>query len=170
MDIFLLKIIDENGEEVWDENIEEVRNIIGYIHIDSFAKFATKNNLSIPLFTDEEAALSLASINYISILNLRNTGYLLYLPKACSEQQINYFKNVLPFYKEEEKNKYIEVAIYSKEPLYYNHKNFRDLVIEEEIDILEGRKKNKTLVTELLEEELARQKKIIESKKEANKF
>ena len=85
MDIFLLKIIDENGEEVWDENIEEVRNIIGYIHIDSFAKFATKNNLSIPLFTDEEAALSLASINYISILNLRSTGYLLYLPEICSE-------------------------------------------------------------------------------------
>ena len=39
------------------------------------------------------------------------------------------------------------------------------MVIEEEIDILEGRKKNKTLVTELLEEELARQKEIIESKK-----
>ena len=67
--------------------------------------------------------------------------------------------------KKKRKNKYIEAAIYSKEPLYYNHKNYRDMVIEEEIDILEGRKKNKTLVTELLEEELARQKKIIESKK-----
>ncbi len=109
--------------------------------------------------------MSLASINYISILNLRSTGYLLYLPEICSEEQINYLENVLPFYKEEEKNKYIEVAIYSKEPLYYNHKNYRDLVIEEEIDILEGRKKNKALVTELLEAELARQKEIIESKK-----
>ena len=159
MDNFLLKIIDENGEEVWDDKFK-----LGYVHLDSFRKFATKNNLNISLSTDETAALSLASINYISILNLR-VGYLLYLPEICNEQQINYFKNVLPFYKEEEKNKYIEVAIYSKEPLYYNHKNFRDLVIEEEIDILEGRKKNKTLVTELLEEELARQKEIIESKK-----
>ena len=159
MDNFLLKIIDENGEEVWDDKFK-----LGYVHLDSFRKFATKNNLDISLSTDEAAALSLASINYISILNLR-VGYLLYFPKICSEEQINYLENVLPFYKEEEKDKYVEVAIYSKEPLYYNHKNYRDLVIEEEIDILEGRKKNKTLVTELLEEELARQKEIIESKK-----
>ena len=159
MDNFLLKIIDENGEEAWDDKFK-----LGYVHLDSFRKFAAKNNLNISLSTDEAAALSLASINYISILNLR-VGYLLYLPENCSEKQINYLENVLPFYKEEEKNKYIEVAIYSKEPLYYNHKNYRDLVIEEEIDILEGRKKNKTLVTELLEEELARQKEIIESKK-----
>lgn len=159
MDNFLLKIIDENGEEVWDDKFK-----LGYVHLDSFRKFATKNNLSISLSTDETAALSLASINYISILNLR-VGYLLYFPEICSEEQINYLENVLPFYKEEEKNKYIEAAIYSKEPLYYNHKNFRDLVIEEEIDILEGRKKNKALVTELLEAELARQKEIIESKK-----
>ena len=160
MDNFLLKIIDENGEEVWDDKFK-----LGYVHLDSFRKFATKNNLDISLSTDEAAALSLASINYISILNLR-VGYLLYFPEICSEEQINYLENVLPFYKEEEKNKYIEAAIYSKEPLYYNHKNYRDLVIEEEIDILEGRKKNKTLVTELLEEELARQKEIIESKKD----
>lgn len=160
MDNFLLKIIDDNGKEVWDDKFK-----LMYVHLDSFAKFATKNNLSISLSTDEAAALSLASINYISILNLRSTGYLLYLPEFCSEEQINYLENVLPFYKEEEKNKYIEVAIYSKEPLYYNHKNYRDLVIEEEIDILEGRKKNKALVTELLEAELARQKEIIESKK-----
>lgn len=159
MDNFLLKIIDENGEEVWNDKFK-----LGYVHLDSFRKFATKNNLSISLSTDEAAALSLASINYISILNLR-VGYLLYFPEICSEEQINYLENILPFYKEEEKNKYIEAAIYSKEPLYYNHKNYRDLVIEEEIDILEGKKKNKTLVTELLEEELARQKKIIESKK-----
>ena len=160
MDNFLLKIIDENGEEVWNDKFK-----LGYVHLDSFRKFATKNNLNISLSTDETAALSLASINYISILNLR-VGYLLYLPETCSEEQINYLENVLPFYKEEEKNKYIEAAIYSKEPLYYNHKNYRDLVIEEEIDILEGRKKNKTLVTELLEEELARQKELIESKKD----
>ena len=160
MDNFLLKIIDNNGKEVWNDKFK-----LGYVHLDSFRKFADLNNLNISLSTDEEAALSLASINYISILNLR-VGYLLYFPEICSEEQINYLENVLPFYKEEEKNKYIEAAIYSKEPLYYNHKNYRDLVIEEEIDILEGRKKNKTLVTELLEEELARQKELIESKKD----
>ena len=159
MDNFLLKIIDENGEEVWNDKFK-----LGYVHLDSFRKFATKNNLDISLSTDEAAALSLASINYISILNLR-VGYLLYLPETCSEAQINYLKNVLPFYKEEEKDKYVEVAIYSKEPLYYNHKKYRDLYIEDEIDILEGKKKKETLVTELLEEELARQKEIIESKK-----
>lgn len=159
MDNFLLKIIDENGEEVWNDKFK-----LGYVHLDSFRKFATKNNLNISLSTDEAAALSLASINYISILNLR-VGYLLYLPETCSEEQINYLKNVLPFYKEEEKDKYVEVAIYSKEPLYYNHKKYRDLYIEDGIDILEGKKKKETLVTELLEEELTRQKEIIESKK-----
>ncbi len=158
MDNFLLKIIDENGEEVWNDKFK-----FGYVHLDSFRKFATKNNLSISLSTDEASALSVASINYISILNLR-VGYLLYLPEACSKEQINYLENVLSFYKEEEKNKYIEVAIFSKEPVYYNHKNYRDLKIEEEIDILEGRKKNKSMVTELLEEEL-KKKEIIESKK-----
>ena len=158
MDNFLLKIIDENGEEVWNDKFK-----FGYVHLDSFRKFATKNNLSISLSTDEASALSVASINYISILNLR-VGYLLYLPEACSKEQINYLENVLSFYKEEEKNKYIEVAIFSKEPVYYNHKNYRELKIEEEIDILEGRKKNKSMVTELLEEEL-KKKEIIESKK-----
>ena len=158
MDNFLLKIIDENGEEVWNDKFK-----FGYVPLDSFRKFATKNNLSISLSTDEASALSVASINYISILNLR-VGYLLYLPEACSKEQINYLENVLSFYKEEEKNKYIEVAIFSKEPVYYNHKNYRDLKIEEEIDILEGRKKNKSMVTELLEEEL-KKKEIIESKK-----
>lgn len=159
MDNSFLKIIDENGEEVWNDKFK-----LGYVHLDSFAKFANKNNLSISLSADEAAALALAQINYISILNFR-VGYLLYLPEVCSEEQVNYLENVLPFYKEEEKNKHIEVAIYSKEPLYYNHKNYRNLIIEEEIDILEGRKKNKGLVTELLEEELTRQKEIIESKK-----
>ena len=159
MDNFLLKIIDENGEEVWSDKFK-----FGYVHLDSFRKFATKNNLNISLSTDEAASLSLADINYISILNFR-VGYLLYLPEVCSDEQINYLETVLPFYKEEEKNKCIEVAIYSKEPLYYNHKKYRNLIIEEEIDILEGRKKNKVLVTELLEQELKRQKEIIESKK-----
>ena len=154
MDNFLLKIIDNNGKEVWNDKFK-----LGYVHLDSFRKFADKNNLNISLSTDEAAALALTQINYISILNSR-VGYLLFLPEVCSEEQVNYLENVLPFYKEEEKNKHIEVAIYSKESLYYNHKNYRDLKIEEEIDILEGRKKNKTLVTELLEEELEKQKEI----------
>ena len=155
MDNFLLKIIDNNGKEVWNDKFK-----LGHVHLDSFRKFADKNNLNISLSTDEMAALSLAAINYILILNFK-VGYLLYLPELCSREQIDYLKNILLFLKAEEvNNKIIEVAIYSKESLYYNHKNYRDLKIEEEIDILEGRKKNKTLVTELLEEELEKQKEI----------
>ena len=37
MDNFLLKIIDENGEEVWNDKFK-----LGYVHLDSFRKFATK--------------------------------------------------------------------------------------------------------------------------------
>lgn len=155
MDNFLLKIIDNNGKEVWNDKFK-----LGYVHLDSFRKFADKNNLNISLSTDEMAALSLAAINYILILNFK-VGYLLYLPELCSMEQIEYLRNNLLFLKAEEvNNKIIEVAIYSKEKVYYNHKNYRNLQIEEEIDILEGRKKNKDLVTKLLEEELTRQKEI----------
>ena len=38
MDNFLLK--NENGEEVWDDKFK-----LGYVHLDSFRKFATKNIL-----------------------------------------------------------------------------------------------------------------------------
>ena len=155
MDNFLLKIIDNNGKEVWNDKFK-----LGYVHLDSFRKFADKNNLNISLSTDEMAALSLAAINYILILNFK-VSYLLYLPELCSMEQIEYLRNNLLFLKTEEvNNKIIEVAIYSKEKVYYNYKNYRNLQIEEEIDILEGRKKNKALVTKLLEEELEKQKEI----------
>ena len=66
MDNFLLKIIDNNGKEVWNDKFK-----LGYVHLDSFRKFADKNNLNISLSTDEAAALALTQINYISILNSR---------------------------------------------------------------------------------------------------
>ena len=80
MDIFLLKIIDENGEEVWNDKFK-----LGYVHLDSFRKFANVKNLDISLSTDETAALSLASISYISILNVK-VGYGFYLPELCSKK------------------------------------------------------------------------------------
>ena len=160
MDNFLLKIIDENGEEVWSDKFK-----FGYVHLDSFRKFANVKNLDISLSTDETAALSLASISYISILNVK-VGYGFYLPELCSEKQIEYLEKYLPFFKEEEnKGKIVDVDIYSKEKVYYNHQNYRDLKMEEKIDILERKKNEENLVTELLEEELKRQKEIIESKK-----
>ena len=155
-----LKIIDENGEEVWSDKFK-----FGYVHLDSFRKFANSKNLNISLSTDETAALSLASISYISILNVK-VGYGFYLPELCSEKQIEYLEKHLPFFKEEEnEGKIVDVDIYSKEKVYYNHQNYRDLKTEEKIDILERKKNGESLVTELLDEELKRQKEIIESKK-----
>ncbi len=85
---------------------------------------------------------------------------------CCGEYSFNYFENNLPLYQEEEqKGKIIEVRLFAKEPVYYNHNHYRDLITEEKIDILEGKKNEKELVTVLLKEELARQKEIIESKK-----
>ena len=160
MDNFLLKITDENGEEVWNDKFK-----LGYVHLDSFTKFATKNNLSISLSTDETAALSLASNNYTSILNLK-VGYLFALPENFSEPLINYLEEQLPMYQEEEKaGKIIEARLFSKEKVYYNHNHYRDLIMEEKIEMLEGKKKEKGLVTDLLKEEIVRQKELIESKK-----
>ncbi len=92
MDSFLLKIIDKNDEDVWNDKFK-----LRYSHLENFKNFANKNNLSISLSTDDAAALSLAVINYISILNLK-TGYLIFLPEICSESQIDYLEKVLPFY------------------------------------------------------------------------
>ena len=47
MDNFLLKIIDNNGKEVWNDKFK-----LGYVHLDSFRKFADKNNLNISLSTE----------------------------------------------------------------------------------------------------------------------
>ena len=75
-------------------------------------------------------------------------------------------ENNLSLYQEEEENgKIIEVRLFSSEPVYYNHKHYRDLITEEKIAMLEGKKQEKSLVTELLREELARQKEALESKR-----
>lgn len=160
MENTLLRIIDRKGNIIWDDKFK-----IAYVHLDSFEKFAKKNNINIPLSTDENCALVLASMGFISILNIR-VGYLSYLPETCSKEQIDYLEKELPFFEQNEKEKIIEFPIYSKEQLYYNHKNYRDLLIEEEIDILEGKKKNKDSITKLLRKELESQRlKLVEQKK-----
>lgn len=160
MENFLLKIINQDGKEIWNDMFKLKRT-----HLDSFKDFSDKNNIEIPLSSDQKAALALASMDYISILK-QKFGYVFYLPEICSEKQIEYLEDKLDIYRQEEQNNnIIAVAIFSKEKLYYNHENYRDLQLEEQIDILEGRKKNKDLVTDLLKEELNKQKEIIESKK-----
>ena len=155
MENFLVRIIDPDGKEIWND-----MSRLNYTHLDSFKEFSKKNNLAIPLSSDQDASLSMASMNYVSILNFK-VGYAFYLPEVCSEKQIDRLENDLELYRQEEQNdKMIIAAIYSKDKVYYNHENYRDLQLEEHIKILEGKKKNKNLVTDLLREELTRQKEI----------
>lgn len=149
----LLTIVDLDGKEIWHDKFR-----FKWTHLDSFKEFAKDKNIILPFSSDSMAALTCASINYISILNIK-VGYAIYLPESLSEKQINYLEENLPFLKEEEENdKIVDTAIYSREKVYYNHENYRDLKFEEKIDILEGRKKEEELVTQLLEEEINRQK------------
>ena len=161
MENFLLKIINQDGKEIWNDMFK-----LKWTHLDSFKDFSDKNNIETPLSSDQKAALALASMDYISILN-QKFGYVFYLPEICSENQIEYLEDKLDIYRQEEQNNnIIAVAIFSKEKLYYNHENYRDLQLEEQIDILEGRKKEKSLSIDLLEEELRKQReKILETKK-----
>ena len=161
MNNFLLKVIDANGIEILDD-----KQAFGKTHYDSLDKLSKMINISFTTRNRETMALQLAEErNLTTIFNVK-VGYLFVLPENCTELLINYLENNLPLYQEEEqKGKIIEVRLFSKEPVYYNHNHYRDLITEEKIDILEGKKKEEELVTVLLEEELARQKKIIESKK-----
>ena len=161
MEKFLLKVINQDGEAIWNDLVR-----LKWTHLDSFKEFSKKNNVTIPLSSDQKAALALASINYTSILK-HKFGYVFYLPETCSEKQIEYLDNNLEFYRQEEQNdNIITTAIFSKEKMYYNHQNYRDLQIEEQIDILEGRKKEQSSSIDLLKEELRKQKKrLVETKK-----
>ena len=161
MEKFLLKVINQDGKEIWNDMVR-----LRWTHLDSFKDFSNENNIEIPLSSDQKAALALASMNYTSILK-HKFGYVFYLPEICSEKQIDYLENNLDFYHQEEQNdNIIATAIFSQEKVYYNHQNYRDLQLEEQIDILEGRKKEKSSGIDLLENELRKQrKKIIETKK-----
>ncbi len=161
MENFLLKVIDENGEEVLNDHKQ-----LGKTHSNSFDQLGKMFNIEFRTRNRADMALQVADERqFISIFNIK-VGYIFILPETWSEGQINYLEKVLPLYQEEEqKDKIIEVDIFSKEPVYYNHKHYRELVIEEKIDILEGKKREKSLVTELLKEELARQKEAIESRR-----
>ena len=91
MEKFLLKVINQDGEEIWNDLVR-----LKWTHLDSFKEFSKKNNVTIPLSSDQKAALALASINYTSILK-HKFGYVFYLPETCSEKQIEYLDNNLEF-------------------------------------------------------------------------
>ncbi len=154
MNNFLLKVIDDKGIEIFED-----KQAFGKTHYDSFAKLSKIINISFTTRNRETMALQLAEEkNLTTIFNVK-VGYLFVLPENCTELLIKYLENNLSLYQEEEqKGKIIEVRLHSKEPVYYNNDNYRDLITEEKIDILEGKKKNKSLVTELLKQELEKQK------------
>ena len=157
MNDFLLKIIDSSGNVAFDDKFK-----IGRVHLDSFREFSKENNLEIALSTDQMAALDLASKGYISILNVR-IGYLFFLPSLNTLEQIKYLEEQIPNYEKIE-DRICEVAIYSEEKVYYNNCNYRDLLIEEKIEILEGKKEKTEDIYVLLKNELVKQKEKLSNK------
>lgn len=161
MENFLLKVIDENGEEVFTDKQQTGRS-----HNNSFDDFAKLFNIEFRTRNRTDMALQIAKEKKLTTIFNVKVGYLFVLPEICTELLINYLENNLSLYQEEEENgKIIEVRLFSSEPVYYNHKHYRDLITEEKIAMLEGKKQEKSLVTELLKEELARQKEALESKR-----
>ena len=150
----LITIIDDKGEVVFERNFAN-----NLRHLESIKEFALINDLTIDDVTEHKAALSLASDNYISILNLR-CGYLFYLPEALSIEQIDYLNTLLPtFQKLEDDGKIIETSIYSSDEVYYKrNKHERNLEIEEKIALLENRKTSISSGFQLLQDEINRQK------------
>lgn len=154
MERFLLKVIDETGGEILTD-----KQFTGKTHYDSFEELSKMVNVTFTTRNREKMALQLASEKqFITIFNIK-VGYIFVLPENCSEGQIDYLEKSLSLYQEEEKkDKRIEVVLFSKESVYYNHAHYRDLITEEKIDMLEGKRQEKSLVTDLLKEELSKQK------------
>ena len=151
----LLKIIDAAGIELYKQKYVPLR-----VHLEGYKEFAKDFNLSISLTSNEAAAIGLISRGYISIENLivayKTTGCILYLPKNLTDEQIDYVEENLPYFRKLEKdNKLFNVGIYSEEPLYYNNKKYRNLLMESKIN---GEGHIRELTTDLLIEELKKQK------------
>ncbi len=151
----LLKIIDENGTEIYKQKYIPLR-----VHLEGYKEFADKFKIPISLTSNEAAATGLISRGYISMENLivayKTTGCILYLPKDLSDEQIEYVEEKLPYFRNlESDNKLFNVGIYSEEPLYYNNKKYRNLLMESKIN---GEGHIRELTTDLLIEELKKQK------------
>ena len=151
----LLKIIDENGTEIYKQKYIPLR-----VHLEGYKEFADKFKIPISLTSNEAAATGLISRGYISMENLivayKTTGCILYLPKDLSDEQIEYVEEKLPYFRNlESDNKLFNVGIYSEEPLYYNNKKYRNLLMESKIN---GEGYIRELTTDLLIEELKKQK------------
>ncbi len=159
----LLKIINESGIELYKQKYIPLR-----VHLEGYKEFADKFNIPISLTSNEAAATGLISRGYISIENLivayKTIGCILYLPKDLTDEQIDYVEEKLPYFRNLEKdNKLFNVGIYSEEPLYYNNKKYRNLLMESKTN---GEGHIRELTTDLLVEELNRQKsKTLEHKK-----
>lgn len=86
-------------------------------------------------------------------------GAILYLPTNLTEKQINYLERSIPyFHKLEKNNKVFNVGIYSSSPVYYNNKKYRNLEVENEVAKLNGSCSKTRTISELLQEELNKQK------------
>ena len=128
--------------------------------MEGYTKFATRFNMPISLSSNEAAALGLIGRGYVVIENLivayNTIGSILYLPYKLDEAQISYIEKNIPYFQKLEKNnKVFNVGIYSAEPLYYNNKKYRDLSMEASI---RSREDTKVLVSDLLREEISKQK------------
>ncbi len=83
MDNFLLKVIDENGIEIFDD-----KQAFGKTHYDSLEKLSKMINISFTTRNRETMALQLAEErNLTTIFNVK-VGYLFVLPENCTERLI----------------------------------------------------------------------------------
>ena len=151
LDLYLLRIIDQNGEEIYKYKYAPLKT-----HIEGYNAFSKLSGIPLSYTSNDAAATGLISRGYISLENIRY-GYSLFLPKECSKEQIDYLMKRIPYFRKlEEKDRLFNVGIYQEDPVYYNHKKYRDLSIEEEINS-KNENREKRFIADVLLEELNKQ-------------
>ena len=151
LDLYLLRIIDRKGEEIYKYKYAPLRT-----HIEGYDDFSKKSGIPISSTSNDAAATGLISRGYISLENIRY-GYSLFLPRECSKEQIAYLIERMPYFRKlEEKNRLFNVGIYQEDPVYYNHKKYRDLSIEEDINSARENRERR-FISDVLLEELTKQ-------------
>ena len=147
LDLYLLRIIDQKGEEIYKYKYAPLRT-----HIEGYNDFAKKSGIPLSSTSNDAAATGLISRGYISLENIRY-GYSLFLPRECSKEQIAYLIERMPYFRKlEEKNRSFNVGIYQEDPVYYNHKKYRDLSIEEDINSKNENRERRFIADVLLAE------------------
>lgn len=125
LDNKLLIIISENGDICDYEN-----NVDNIDHVNSYADFGNKNNITFSQYSHESMGMTLAQLNYVSVINGK-AFHIVMLPEQLTIEQATFFEqNKEYFYSLDH---IIRTVVYCKEKTDYAER-YRKLHKEAMID------------------------------------